>query len=132
MLISYNNNRVEELIAHNKLCNLVAEQHNKEASGEDKIFTFCHIVDHKGPVKPQDSEYNGSCCNIKIEQEDAGVATWKPLTIIGKCDPVTCAVYAKEHGLLNKPGWKQFKKYACKAKTLQHLVNKTKEVQRFG
>ena len=48
------------------------------------------------------------------------------------CDPVTCAVHAKEHGLLNKPGWKQFKKFACEAKTLQHLVNNAKQAQRFG
>ena len=54
------------------------------------------------------------------------------MTVIGKCNPVTCAVYAKEHGLLNEPGWKQFKKYACKAKTLQCLVNNSKQAQRFG
>ena len=54
------------------------------------------------------------------------------LIVIGKCDPVTCAVYAKEHGLLNEPGWKQFKKYACKAKTLQRLVNNLKRAQQFG
>ena len=132
MLISYDDNRVEELIAYNQLCNLVAKQHDKEESGKDKIFTFCHIVDHKGPLKPGDSEYNGSHCNIKIEWEDAGVATWEPLTVIGKCNPVTCAVCAKEHGLLNKPGWKQFKKSVCKAKTLQCLVNNAKQVQRFG
>ena len=51
---------------------------------------------------------------------------------MGKCDPVTCATYAKEHGLLNKPGWKQFKKYARKAKTPQCLVNNAKWAQRFG
>ena len=129
MLISYNDNRVEELIAYNELCNLVAKQHDKQASGDDKIYTFCRIVDHKGPLRPGDSEYHGSCCNVKIEWEDAGVTIWEPLTVIGKCDPVTCAAYAKEHGILNKPGWKQFKKYACKAKTLQCLVNNAKQVQ---
>ena len=119
MLILYDDDRVEELMACNKLCNLVAKQHNKEASGEDEIFTFCRIVDHKGLLKPGDSEYNGSRCNVKIEWEDARVTTWEPLTVIGQCNPVTCAVYAKENGLLNEPGWKQFKKYAHKAKTLQ-------------
>ena len=106
MLISYDDKRVEELIAHNKLCNLAAKQHDKEASSEDKIFTFQRTVDHKGPLKPGGFECNRSRCNIKIEWEDAGVTTWEPLTVIEKCDPVTCAVHAKEHGLLNEPGWK--------------------------
>ena len=33
MLISYDNNRVEELIAYNELWDLVAKQHDKEANG---------------------------------------------------------------------------------------------------
>ena len=60
------------------------------------------------------------CINdIKIEWEDAGVTAREPLTITDKCNPVMCAVYAKENGLLNEPGWKQFKKHARNAKTLQ-------------
>ena len=117
---------MEELIACNKLCKPVAKQHNKEASSVDEIFAFCHIVDHNGPLKPGDSEYNWSCYNVKIEWEDAGVTTREPLTVTGKCNPVTCATHPKEHGLLNEPGWKQFKKYACKPKTLQCLVNNSK------
>ena len=66
MLISYDDDRVKELIAYNELCNLVAEQHDKEASGKDEIFTFHRIVDHKGLLKPGDSEYNGSRYNVKI------------------------------------------------------------------
>ena len=83
-------------------------------------------------MKPGDSEHNGSHYNIKIKWEDAGVTTWEPLTVIGKCNPVTCTVYAKENGLLNKPGWKQIKKYTSKAKTLQQLVNNSKQAQCFG
>jgi hypothetical protein len=30
----------------------------------------------------------------------------EPLNIFGKDDPVTCAVYAHKHGLLEKEGWK--------------------------
>ena len=33
---------------------------------------------------------------------------------------------------MNEPGWKQFKKCARKAKTLQRLVNNSKRAQRFG
>ena len=76
MLILYDDDRVEELISYNELCDLVAEQHDREASGEDEVFMFCRIVDHKGPLKAGDSEYNGSRYNVKIEWEDAGVTTW--------------------------------------------------------
>jgi hypothetical protein len=30
----------------------------------------------------------------------------EPLNIFGKDDPVTCSVYAHEHGLLEEEGWK--------------------------
>jgi hypothetical protein len=30
----------------------------------------------------------------------------EPLNIFGKDDPVTCDVYAREHGLLEEEGWK--------------------------
>ena len=66
MLISYSDDRVEELIAHNKLCNLVAEQHDKEASGDDAMFTFCCVVDHKGPSKPGDSECMGLAATSRL------------------------------------------------------------------
>ena len=89
-------------------------------------------MDHKGPLKPGDSGHNRSHDNVKIEWEDARVTTWEPLAIIGKCDPATCATYAKEHGLLNKPGWKQFKKCTHKTKTLQRLMNNPKCAQRFS
>jgi hypothetical protein len=74
------------------LCDLVSEQHDKEAFGDNELFTFHCIVDHQGPLKPSDPEYNGSSYNVKVEWEDAGVVTWEPLTVIGKYDPVTVAV----------------------------------------
>eukprot|EP00977_Amphora_coffeiformis_P003137 scaffold584_cov154-Amphora_coffeaeformis.AAC.1 len=47
-------------------------------------------------------------------------------------DPVTLAVYAKEHGLLDTPGWKKLKKYARRAKKLMRMVNQNKRAQRFN
>jgi hypothetical protein len=52
--------------------------------------------------------------------------------LVGKSDPVTCAQYAKEHGLLGKPGWKRFRKVAKNAKVLQRMVNATKQAQRYN
>ena len=108
------------------------EQHDHEASGEDEAFTFHCVIDQKGPLKTCDAKHNGPRHNVKIEWEDTGAMPWEPLTVIGKCDLATCAVHAKEHGLLNEPGWKQFKKCTPEAKTLQHLVNDAEWVQKFG
>jgi len=57
---------------------------------------------------------------------------FEPLDVIAKDDPVTCAVYAKEHGLLDTPGWKQFKRIAKRSKRLIRMVRqaKLKQVRR--
>ena len=112
MSVFHDDNQIEEPIACNKLCDPVAEQSCQEAFGEDQIFTFCHVIDHKGLFKTEDSEHHGSCHNAKIEQEDAGVTTQEPFTIVGKWNPVTHTVCGKEQGSLNEPVWKQFKKHA--------------------
>jgi hypothetical protein len=39
-----------------------------------------------------------------------GEITEEPLAIIEADNPVTCAIYAKEKGLLDKNGWKCFKR----------------------
>jgi len=38
------------------------------------------------------------------------------LSVIGKDDPLTCAIYAEENGLLDKEGWKRFKGTAKRAR----------------
>ena len=35
---------------------------------------------------------------------DTGETSYEPLSLIVQDDPITCAVYAKKHGLLNTPG----------------------------
>ena len=47
-----------------------------------------------------------------------GEATSEPLQDIAKDDPMTCAIYSKENGLLDMPGWKQ--EY-CKMSENVHL-----------
>ena len=57
---------------------------------------------------------------------ETGEITEEPLSIIGADDPVTCAAYAKQHNLLNLPGWKRFKNIARNQKSLTGAVNKIK------
>jgi hypothetical protein len=41
-------------------------------------------------------------------------------------DPVTCAIYARENGLLDQPGWKRFKHIAKNEKKFTRIVNQAK------
>ena len=52
--------------------------------------------------------------------------TWEPLSNIIASDPYTCAVYAKEHNLLNTPGWKLLKRHARTARRLIRTLKKSK------
>ena len=70
-------------------------------------------------------KYNGSSYNLLIEWE-TGEQTWEPLSNIIASDPYTCAVYAKEHNLLNIPGWKLLKKHARTARRLVGTLKKSK------
>ena len=63
--------------------------------------------------------------NLTIEWEN-GETTNEPLQAIAKDDPVTCAIYAKENGLLDLPGWKQFKSIARREKKFTRMVNQAK------
>jgi len=56
-----------------------------------------------------------------VEWED-GSTTYEPLTTIAADDPVTVALYAKEKGLLDTPGWKRFKRIANREQKLIHMV----------
>ena len=69
---------------------------------EDGLYRFKCIKHHKGPYTSSDPEYNGSSYNLLIEWEP-GEQTLEPLSNIIASDPYTCAVYAKEHNLLNTP-----------------------------
>ena len=46
--------------------------------------------------------------------------------MIAADDPVTCAVYAKKHKLLDTPGWKRFKTLANRSKHLARAINQSR------
>jgi hypothetical protein len=89
------------------------QQHqDKDGNG---FWNFKHIVGHEGPFRTSNPEYKGSRYNVLVEWEN-GEITSEPLNIFGKDDPVTCAVYARKHGLLEEEGWKRFKGTAKREK----------------
>ena len=66
------------------------------------IWHYKKIVGYQGPLKLGDKDYNGSNYNVLLEWE-TGEVTAEPLNIIASNDPVTCAIYAQEKGLLDQP-----------------------------
>ena len=57
---------------------------------------------------------------------ESGEVTYEPLTLISKDDPITCAVYAKKHDLLDRTGWKHLKRYAKTSKRLIRAVKQSR------
>ena len=107
------------------ITNLYLEDKTDTGTLKDGLYRFKCINDHKGPYTSSDPEYNGSSYNLLIEWE-TGEQTWEPLSNIIASDPYTCAVYAKEHDLLNTPGWKVLKRHARTARRLIRTLKKSK------
>ena len=98
---------------------------NDEENNTDTYWKFRGIVGHERPLRSDDPNYKGSLYNVKVEWEN-GEITSEPLSIIAADDPVTCATYAKDNGLLDTPGWKRFKRLATRTKKLLRAINQAK------
>jgi hypothetical protein len=94
----------------------ILDKLDNEDGAEDE-WHFKAIKDHQGPLRQSDDDYKGSRWNVQIVWEN-GETTWEPLGIIGKSDPVTCAIYGKENNLLEQDGWKCFARLARRQKKL--------------
>ena len=116
--------QLDDLISYNQLMEYL-EDKTDTGPLEDGLYRFECIKDHKGPYTSSDPEYNGSSYNLLIEWE-TGEQTWEPLSNIIASDPYTCAVYAKEHDLLNTPDWKLLKRHARTARRLIRTLKKSK------
>jgi hypothetical protein len=97
-LVSVNNDQAEEIITHNKLLDYLAND-----AEIDIVWKFRRIISHNGPFQANHPEYKGSQYNLVIDWENGEITT-EPLSMMAADDPVTCANYSREHGLLDKPG----------------------------
>ena len=119
-LLSINNDQKEEIISYRQLLEYISKDEET-----DIMWKFRRIVSHQGPLQQNHPDYNGSLYNVMVEWENGEITT-EPLQIIAADDPVTCAIYAKENGLLEKPGWKRFKSIAKREKKFTRMVNQAK------
>jgi hypothetical protein len=67
----------------------------------------------------------GSDYNVKTGWE-TGAVSIEPLDFLAKDIPVDLAMYAKKHDLLEKEGWKRFRRIANQDRHLQRLVKQAK------
>jgi hypothetical protein len=109
--VSVNNDKAEEIITYNKMLEYITRDQES-----DTMWKFQRIISH---------ELQGSKITLLIEWEN-GEITKEPLSIIAVDDPVTCAIYASENGLLDQPGWKRFKHIVKNEKKFTHMVNQAK------
>ena len=111
--LKINKDQAEELLSYNQLMDYIQKGTDAEED-PDSLFKFRDIVAHQGP--------------LEVEWE-SGEVTYEPLTLISKDDPITCAVYAKKHDLLDTTGWKHPKRYAKTSKRLIRAVKQSRICQ---
>jgi hypothetical protein len=128
-LVEMSNGELDEIIAYNELSNIIEDQHEKELhEPESATWSFKAINAHEGPLKTTDRRYKGSSYNVLVHWED-GSETFEPLSVIAKEDPLTCALYAKDHDLLDTPGWKSLKRIATREVKFARMVKQAKLYQ---
>ena len=122
--LKINKDQVEEIMSYNQLMDYIQKGTDAEED-PDSLFKFRDIVAHQGPLESTDPNHKGSKYNVMVEWE-SGEVTYEPLTLISKDDPITCAVYAKKHDLLDTTGWKHLKRYAKTSKRLIRAVKQSR------
>jgi hypothetical protein len=84
-------------------------QHIEKVDDDEETFwKYKRISGHKGPMNK----------NTQVSYE--------PLHTIAADDPVTCAIHAKDNGLLDTDGGKRFRSLAKRAKKMLCMVNQSK------
>ena len=122
--LKINKDQTEEIMSYNQLMDYIQKGTDAEED-PDSLFKFRDIIAHQGPLESTDPNHRGSKYNVMVEWE-SGEVTYEPLTLISKDDPITCAVYAKKHDLLDTTGWKHLKRYAKTSKRLIRAVKQSR------
>ena len=115
-LVSFGDGQREEIMTYNAVIDQLKKQARIEQEhGEDELFySFRSIEGHRqNPAR--------KTWEIRVLWEDK-TETWEPLAEFWRSDPITVAVYAKEHGLLDTPGWKRLKPYVKNNKKVNRMT----------
>ncbi len=120
--VEINDAQYEELLSMNDILYYIERRENNSEAPE---WRYTKIVAHSGPLIQTDPDYRGSRWNVMVECTDGSTKTM-PLTTLAADDPVPCALYAREHDLLDEPGWKRFKGIAQREQKLLRLAKQAK------
>ena len=123
-ICSVNDDMYEEILTYNEILEYILKSEEQDAD-QAIMWKFKHIAGHQGPLKKGNPGYNESKFNVLLEWE-TGESMYEPLDVIAADDPVTCAIYAKETGLLNEPGWRRFKSITKCESRLLRMTNQAK------
>jgi hypothetical protein len=119
--LKYDHNDLEDIMSYNEILDYVEREHNNKDGRHWKFQTILgHIhtlVGHK--------ERMGSDYNVRTGWETGAVSVG-PFNFLAKDIPVDLAMYAKKHDLLEKEGWKRFRRIANRDQHFQRLVKHAK------
>jgi hypothetical protein len=89
-----------EILSYNK-----EMQHIEKNNDDGETFwKYKQISGHEGPLNKNHSLWKGDKYNVKVEWEN-GEVSYEPLHTIASNDPVVvCAIYGKDHELLDTDG----------------------------
>jgi hypothetical protein len=119
------NLKVNKMYTYNKILDHIEKDKDDIGNDTEQLYKFRRITAHQGPLRSSDKDYKGSRYNIFVEWE-TGETTYEPLDLIASDDPVTCAQYAKQHGLLDTEGWKRFRCITSEFPKVERLINQAK------
>ena len=122
--LKINKDQAEEIMSYNQLMDYIQKGTDAEED-PDSLFKFRDIVAHQGSFESIEPNHKGSKYNVMVEWE-SGEVTYEPLTLISNDDPISSAVYAKKHDLLDTTGWKHLKRYAKASKRLITAVKQSR------
>ena len=125
--LKINKDQAEEIMSYNQLMDYIQKGTDAEED-PDSLFKFRDIIAHQGPLESTDPNHKRRTYNDMVEWE-SGEVMYEPLTLISKDDPITCAVYAKKHDLLDTTGSKHLKRYAKTSKRLIRAVKQSRICQ---
>ena len=123
-ICSVNDDMYEEILTYNEILEYIPLSEEQDAD-QAIMWKFKHIAGHQGPLKKGNPGYNESKFNVLLEWE-TGEPMYEPLDVIAANDPVTCAIYAKETGLINEPGWRRSKLITKCESRLLRMTNQAK------
>ena len=124
-IVGCDKSQADEIMTYNEIVDSLQADMYEDFANEEQAFKFRKIIGHQGPLAASDKRYNGSKYNVLVEWE-TGETNYQPVDLMARDDPVTLAIYAKENGLLDTPGWKRFKRLAKKQKQLLRAINQSK------